>query len=43
MNPTYHLLGLGIAVDETAYGGKFYLTVHYGTDIISDPPPVCPA
>lgn len=42
MNPTYNLLGLGIAVDETAYGGKFYLTVHYGTEIVSDPPPVCP-
>lgn len=42
MNSTYHLLGLGIAVDETSYGGKFYLTVHYGTEIISNPGPVCP-
>lgn len=30
-HPLFTLLGLGIAVDESA--GKFYLTTHYGTEI----------
>ncbi|MEZ4087473.1 MAG: S-layer homology domain-containing protein [Candidatus Gracilibacteria bacterium] len=42
VSPNYKYLGLGIAVDETANGGKFYLTVHYGTEITSDPDPICP-
>ena len=42
VSPNYDYLGLGIAVDETAYGGKFYLTVHYGTEITSNPDPICP-
>lgn len=39
MNKYFKEIGLGIAIDEKA--GKYYLTVHYGTEIISNPWPVC--
>ena len=39
VSPTFTRIGLGIAVKN----GKYYLTVHYGTSITSDPPPVCGA
>lgn len=37
MNDYFQEIGLGLAFEE----GKYYLVVHYGTDIISDPLPVC--
>jgi uncharacterized protein YkwD len=40
MSPSFDIIGVGIAVDEAKK--KFYLTVHYGTKITSDPLPVCP-
>jgi len=40
MSPSFEMIGVGVAVDEAKH--KFYLTVHYGTKITSDPPPVCP-
>lgn len=40
VNPHYRLVGLGLALD--AKSKKYYLTVHYGTEIVSDPAPVCP-
>ena len=40
VNPHYRQIGLGIALDASSK--KYYLTVHYGTEIISDPDPVCP-
>lgn len=40
MSSSFEIVGVGVAVDEAKR--KFYLTVHYGTEITSDPPPVCP-
>jgi hypothetical protein len=40
VNGDFTLAGLGIAVDSSS--GKYYLTAHYSTDIISDPAPICP-
>lgn len=40
VNTDFRLAGIGIAVDEAS--GKYYVTVHYGTAITSDPDPVCP-
>lgn len=40
MSPSFNIIGVGVAVDEAKK--KFYLTVHYGTEITSDPLPVCP-
>ncbi len=37
MNPEFKLIGMGVAVDN----GKYYVTTHYGTEITSQPPPVC--
>ncbi|MDH3324735.1 MAG: S-layer homology domain-containing protein [Candidatus Peregrinibacteria bacterium] len=37
MNDYFNEIGLGIALD----GNKYYLTVHYGTKITSNPLPVC--
>jgi hypothetical protein len=39
MNAYFKEIGLGIAIDQSA--GKYYLTVHYGTEIISNPWPIC--
>jgi len=39
MNKYFKEIGLGIAIDEKA--GKYYLTVHYGTEITSNPWPIC--
>ena len=39
MNKYFKEIGLGIAVDRLAH--KYYLTVHYGTEIISNPWPLC--
>lgn len=39
MQPYFKEVGLGIAVDRTA--NRYYLTVHYGTEIVSDPWPIC--
>lgn len=39
VNPTFTEMGLGIAIDESK--GKYYLTSHFGTHIISDPDPIC--
>jgi len=39
MNKYFKEIGLGIAVDTTKH--KYYLTVHYGTEIISNPWPIC--
>lgn len=36
-NRYFNEIGLGIAID----GGKIYYTTHYGTEITSDPMPVC--
>lgn len=41
MNEYFDEIGLGIAVDEGA--GQYYLSVHYGTKITSDPLPICEA
>jgi len=35
VNPEFRQIGLGIAVDEAA--GRYYLTVHYATEITSTP------
>lgn len=40
MSPNYKLLGMGLALDESHH--KYYLTVHYGTEISSHPDAVCP-
>lgn len=37
MNDSFQEIGLGIALKD----GKYYLTVHYGTQITSEPLPVC--
>ena len=39
MNPYFKIVGLGIAVDRSA--NRYYLTVHYGTEITSNPFPIC--
>ncbi len=39
MNRYFTEIGLGVSIDESAK--KMYLTVHYGTEITSDPLPVC--
>ena len=39
MNKYFKEIGLGIAIDEKA--GKYYLTVHYATEITSNPLPIC--
>ncbi len=39
VKPEFTQIGLGVVVDGA---GKYYLTVHYGTQITSDPGPVCP-
>ena len=39
MNKYFKEIGLGIAIDEKA--GKYYLTVHYGTEITSNPWDIC--
>jgi uncharacterized protein YkwD/predicted DNA-binding antitoxin AbrB/MazE fold protein len=39
MNAYFKEIGLGIAIDET--NGKYYLTTHYGTEITSNPLPIC--
>ncbi len=39
MNPDFREIGLGIVVNEAQ--SRYYLTVHYGTSIISDPPDIC--
>lgn len=39
MKPEFREIGLGIAIDQVHK--KFFLTVHYGTEIISNPAPVC--
>lgn len=38
VNPDYRQLGLGIVTS----GNRYYLTAHYGTEITSNPAPVCP-
>jgi uncharacterized protein YkwD len=40
VQPNFRMLGLGIAVDPASR--KYFLTVHYGTTITSNPRPVCP-
>ncbi len=39
MNAYFKEIGLGIAIDQAS--GKYYLTTHYGTEIISNPLPIC--
>jgi uncharacterized protein YkwD/predicted DNA-binding antitoxin AbrB/MazE fold protein len=39
MQPNFKEVGLGIAIDRSA--NRYYLTVHYGTEIVSDPWPIC--
>jgi uncharacterized protein YkwD len=39
MQPLFKEIGLGIAVDRSA--NRYYLTVHYGTEITSNPWPIC--
>ncbi len=39
VNPSYDEIGLGVAIDERT--GKYYLTVHYATEVISNPPAIC--
>lgn len=41
MSPIYDEIGIGIAIDEKS--GKYYMTVHYGTSITSNPTPICEA
>ncbi len=38
VNPSFTGIGMGVTVDGN---GKYYLTVHYGTQITSDPDPIC--
>jgi uncharacterized protein YkwD len=37
MNGYFNEIGVGVAID----GSKMYITTHYGTEIISDPIPIC--
>ncbi len=39
INRNFKEIGLGVAWNQSA--GQFYLTVHYGTDITSNPLPIC--
>ncbi len=39
MNPDFRIVGMGVAADPTS--GKFYVTTHYATEIVSHPNPVC--
>ncbi len=39
MNPLFRRIGLGVMINPAT--GRYYLTVHYGTEITSDPQPVC--
>jgi len=39
VNKNFKIIGLGVAVDPVKK--KYYLTVHYGTEIISSPQPIC--
>jgi uncharacterized protein YkwD len=39
MNAYFKEIGLGLALDETTH--KYYLTVHYATEITSNPPSIC--
>lgn len=39
MNKNYRKIGLGLALD--AKKKKYYVTIHYGTEITSDPKPIC--
>ncbi len=39
MQPYFKEVGLGIAIDRSAK--RYYLTVHYGTEITSSPWPIC--
>lgn len=39
VNKYFNEIGLGIAIDETRR--RYYLTVHYGSKIISNPSPIC--
>jgi predicted DNA-binding antitoxin AbrB/MazE fold protein/uncharacterized protein YkwD len=39
MNAYFKEIGLGIAIDPVS--GKYYLTTHYGTEIVSKPLPIC--
>jgi uncharacterized protein YkwD len=40
VNPNYQELGVGLAIDESRK--KYYITVHYATEITSNPEPICP-
>lgn len=37
VNPSFEMIGLGVAVKN----GQYYLTTHFGTDIVSSPPRLC--
>lgn len=37
VSPSFRMMGLGVVVKQ----GQYYLTVHFGTDIISSPPRLC--
>lgn len=39
MKPEFKIIGLGIALDQAKH--KYYLTVHYGTEIVSKNLPLC--
>jgi len=39
MNRDFERIGLGVAIDEKSH--RYFLTVHYGTEIISTPVPIC--
>lgn len=41
MSSNFREIGIGVAVDPVKH--KYYITIHYGTEITSDPKPVCPA
>lgn len=38
VNPSFTSIGMGLTVDSS---GKYYLTTHYGTQITSNPDPIC--
>lgn len=40
MNKSYKQIGFGLALDQKAH--KYYLTIHYGTEITSNPKAICP-
>ncbi len=41
VNPQFTQIGIGVALSPTQ--GRYYLTVHYGTEVTSDPAPLCSA